>query len=166
MRLSITANVTIFDKLYTKYVDETPFALEAEAEIKSIERFRREYVQNLSSYYNIHRSVGRDILPDAILPLKIDLIGKNDVYVFAKSIDLERRRYNVEHDVNAFYPLKNLAKSAHKFLISKESEKQYQEQHQIWTNLRNANWLEYVDVSETERLEAYAQEHGVLPVFE
>jgi len=66
-------------------------------------------VLNFQEATNVNITVDNTILKDAIIPLKFDLVGKNDYEVYAKSIDLERRKYNVEHDVNAFYPIKDLS---------------------------------------------------------
>lgn len=164
-KIDIQLTPNIVTSLYHKFVDEEHFTLEENHYENSIEKYRKEYLPNLSSYYNTNRIIDRKTIPDVIIPMKFDLVGKNEIEVFAKSIDLERRTYNVEHDVNGFYPLKNLKEKAKKFFISKEPDKKYETQHQIWQTLRSANWLEYVDISEVERLEKYAKEHQVLPLF-
>jgi len=164
-KMSIEVDNKIFNKLYTQFVDDELFAIDINEDAKSIEKFRREFIPQLSSYYNVNITVDNTILKDAIIPLKFDLVGKNDYEVYAKSIDLERRKYNVEHDVNAFYPIKDLSPKSKKFIISAEPDKKYQIQHQIWKNLRDSNWLEYLDISEAEKLREYAQAHNVEPLI-
>lgn len=163
-KMSIEINNEIFNKLYMQFIDDELFAIDINEDTKSIEKFRRDFVPQLSHYYNVNFTVDNTILKDAIIPLKFDLVGKNDVEVFVKSIDLERRKYNVEHDVNAFYPIKDLSPESKKFIISAEPQKRYASQHQIWKNLRNSKWLEYVDVSEAEKLQEYAKTHDVEPL--
>ncbi len=163
-KISIKVENSIFNKLYMQFIDDEVFTVEINDNTKSIEKFRREFIPKLSSYYNLNHVVDDRILKGAIIPLKFDLVGKNDIMVFTKSIDLERRKYNVEHDINAFYPIKDLSKNSKKFIVSAEPNKKYSNQHQIWKNLRNANWLEYIDVSEAEKLEIYAKEHDVEPL--
>jgi len=163
-KMSIQVDKVVFNKLYTQFIDNELFEIEIDENSKSIEKFRRDFVPQLSHYYNVNFTVDNTILEDAIIPLKFDLVGKNEVGVFAKSIDLERRKYNVEHDVNAFYPIKDLSPESKKFIISAEPQKRYASQHQIWKNLRNSKWLEYVDVSEAEKLQEYAKTHDVEPL--
>ncbi|MEM9921811.1 MAG: hypothetical protein AAF990_27150, partial [Bacteroidota bacterium] len=163
-RISLSVTQEVYNKLYEKYIDIDPFSIEVEENVKSIERFRKEYIPTLDRYYNINYTVGKEILPGAILPLKFDLVGKNEVEVFAKSIDLERRRYNVEHDINSFYPIKDLSPLSTKFIVTKEPDKRFMTQHNIWKNLRDTSWLEYIDISEVERLEDYAKSHQVEPI--
>lgn len=163
-KMSIEVNNKIFNKLYMQFVDDELFAIDTNEDAKSIEKFRRDFIPQLSTYYNVNIIVDNTILKDAIIPLKFDLVGKNDREVFAKSIDLERRKYNVEHDVNAFYPIKDLSPKSKKFIISAEPDKRYVSQYQVWKNLRNTSWLEYVDVSEVEKLREYAEINGIRPL--
>ncbi len=163
-KISIEINNNIFEKLYLQFIDDELFSVKIEDDTKSIEKFRQDFIPKLSNYYNLNYTVDNTILKGAIIPLKFDLVGKNEVEVFAKSIDLERRKYNVEHDINAFYPIKDLSRDSKKFIISTEPDKKYTSQHQIWKNLRSSDWLEYIDVSEAEKLQIYAEEHNVLPL--
>ncbi len=164
--IDIQISKEIFEVLYHRYVDEDLFTKMIEDNIEnSIEKYRKEVLPNLSKYYNTNRKVGSDIIADAMIPIHFDLVGKNEVEVFAKSIDLERRVYNIEHDISLLYPLKNFKNEAKKFFISKEPMKKYKKQHDIWNNLRKEKWLEYVDISEVEKLETYAKLHNVEPLF-
>lgn len=163
-KLSIDVDVNIFNTLYEKYIDSDPYSKGAEEGMTSFEKFKREELPKLRKYYNTNYTVDKDILPGALLPLKFDLVGKNDFKVFGKAIDLERRKYYVEHDVNALYPLENLSPDSKKFIISQEPEKHFHMQHQIWKNLKNSDWWEYVDLSEIDKLEEYAIEHNVEPI--
>jgi len=163
-KMSIQIDKSIFDELYAELIDDESFTVENNEDTKSIEIFRSNFVPQLSPYYNVNFTLDNTILKDAIIPLKFDLVGKDEHKVFAKSIDLERRKYNVEHDVNAFYPIKDLSPKSKKFIVTTEPDKKYKIQHQIWENLRHANWLEYIDVSEAEKLREYAQTHDVEPL--
>lgn len=164
IKLSLQVTKEIFDTLYEKYVDEELYAVEVDENEKSIEKFRREFIPKLQPYYNTNLAVGSDMIPGVLAPIKFDLVGRNEIPVFAKSIDLERRTYNVEHDVNALYPIKDLSTNAKTFIISKEPDKKLQFQHSVWNNLRTSPWFEYIDISEADRLEVYAKEHNVEPI--
>lgn len=164
-KMSVQVSKDNFEKMYSQLIDDESFTIKNNEDAKSIETFRRDFVPQLSSYYNVNFTVDNTILKNAIIPLKFDLAGKNEHEVFAKSIDLERRKYNVEHDVNAFYPIKDLSPKSKKFIVTAEPDKKYKIQHQIWENLRRANWLEYIDISEAEKLREYAQTHHVEPLI-
>jgi len=181
-KIEMTANQDFFHSLYVKFIDSkgiklknnnqsylvenySPLLKDNNSQLNSVEKFRKNYSSKLKKYYNVNLIVDNKILPDAISPIKFDLVGQNEVKVFAQSIDLERRKYNVEHDVNTFYQIKDLSPNSKKFIISKEPNKRFKLQHQIWGNLKSSEWLEYVDISEVERLKQYAEKHEVEPLL-
>ncbi len=162
--ISSEINHKIFNILFEKFIDDKIYATEKEGN-NSIETFRREFIPTLKHFFNTNITIGSDIFLGAISPLKFDLAGKNEIPVFVKSIDLERRKYNVEHDINFLYPLKNLSPESKKFIVTKEPHQNFGVQHEIWQNLKNSDWLEYIDISEVDKLREYAELHHVVPLF-
>ena len=98
------------------------------------------------------------------MPIKVDLIGHNEIPVYAHLIDLERKNYNIQNDLAVLFMLNNAFEQAKGFHISAEPDKtRYPGQHQTWKSIRNWKDSEYVDVSEIQKIEKYATEHGVSP---
>ncbi|NJL76550.1 MAG: hypothetical protein HC892_17565 [Saprospiraceae bacterium] len=103
-------------------------------------------------------------IPNLPAPIKVDLAGKNDAEVYVMGIDLERRIDYVSKDVYAFYYLNRVTPRAKRFLVSAEPSASFPMQFQTWQDLRRSSEFEYLDISEVEKLEIYAQEHGVKPI--
>ncbi len=62
--------------------------------------------------------------------------------------------------------LKEALGEAKGFLISSEPNKnKFPSQHDIWNSIRNWNDSEYIDISESQKIEDYATQHGVVPLI-
>lgn len=52
------------------------------------------------------------------------------------------------------------------FLFGDEPDKKiYPKSHDVWTDLRRWNKLNYYPLSEIDKLKDYAEQHGVKPLF-
>jgi len=126
---------------------------------------RNEFVQKVKEYYSIDRELTRDEYSTLIMPVKIDLLGKNERPVFAKFFDFERQ---VNYIKNDFFDLTQLQEALTKpkgFIVSFEPENaKYPIQHQAWEDLRSNKKTEYLDASEIDKIQEYAEVHGVVPV--
>lgn len=57
-------------------------------------------------------------------------------------------------------------KKAQGFVMAQEPSKNDQAQHNIWAALRISPLFDYVDISESERIIAYAEENNVHPLLQ
>lgn len=166
--IDIDVNQEIFTKLFQKYVDNS-YPSESIDKLKkqnSFYRFKKERLPELKPYYNTEFRITSDLFPELIMPVKLDLVGKNDIAVFGKSINLERITYHVREDLSNLLLLEKAVPESKRFVISKEPNKiHFKQQHSIWQDIHKSSWFEYVDLSEVEKLEEYATSHGVLPLF-
>lgn len=167
--IDVEANQQIFTKLFQKYIDKS-YPAESIHKFKkhnSFYKFKRERLPELRPYYNTEFRVTSDLFPELMMPVKLDLVGKNNTAVFGKSINLERITYHVREDLSNLLLLEKAVPDSKRFVISKEPNKiHFKEQHNIWQDIHKSSWFEYVDLSEVEKLEDYATSHGVLPLFE
>lgn len=89
--------------------------------------------------------------------------------VYAQTVDMEAGVHTVSSHINAFVQLKTTYAEnkifLKDFIIAEEPERQnFPKQHDIWKQLRDSNILNYLDLSESEKLISYAKEHGVIPL--
>lgn len=165
--IDVLATSAFFTKLFQKFVDDTDQPKPVEQK-RSFEQFRRNNEAVLKVHYTIEREIFTEELPQLMMPVKIDLIGMNEIPVYAQSIDLDRRVYHIENDYGKLLLLRNAFDTKYKkrteFIVTSEPQKTQQKQHAIWKNLRASKEFTYLDVSEADKIIEYADEHGVKPL--
>ena len=154
----------LFESLFKKYVDEYEF-IETISEPRSFDSNRTAFFNKVQPYFNIEQEVTPEIVPGLIMPVKVDLIGKNDIPVYAQAIDLERQNYHIQNDLAVLFMLNKALVNAKGFHISSEPNKKlFPHQHDTWKSIKDWNDSEYIDLSEVEKIEEYATLHGVVPL--
>ncbi|MBI4645077.1 MAG: hypothetical protein HY738_00415 [Bacteroidia bacterium] len=157
------ANEKTFKILFEKFVDEYAFIESQEKKKRSIETFKIDYYPKLEPYFNIEREVTFNDIPNLLMPVKVDMMGKNEIEVFAQTVDFEKNPYYIQNDITNLLILKNAIDRAKQFIISKEPNKNFSKQHDIWNNIKKSNLFQYVDLSEAELIEDYAKKNNVKP---
>jgi hypothetical protein len=161
--IELEANEVLFEMLFKKYIDESGF-IQKSSEPRSFDSFRNLFFPKVKSYFNIEQEITSEDVPDLVISLKVDLIGKNEIPVYAQTIDLERLNYHIQNDLAVILMLNRAFVNAKGFLVSSEPDKiLFSHQHETWKTIKAWKESEYVDLSEYERIEEYATEHGVLP---
>jgi hypothetical protein len=158
--IAIVPTQAVFEQLFKKLVDEQGVYLPKKTMELSFSRVRESTI--LRERFNYDFEVNQNLFPDLIVPVKIDLVGENGTPTFIKLIDLERRKDYIANDVSRFNFVRDAVPQSQRFIVSKEPLKAtFPVQHQIWENLRSTTLFDYVDISEVERLEEYAEVHNV-----
>ena len=99
-----------------------------------------------------------------ILPVTVDLFGKNEIHVMGQFFDLEKPIKNIKADMFDYQQVATIYKKSKKFIVSSEPDKIIQaEKHHFWSAIRKQRSHTYVDISEIEIIEQYAKEHNVVP---
>lgn len=163
VRIDIEFNDENFLKLFEKYIDiEKPLI---EKSLKQVSRVKEAFLPTVTRYFTEEREITEKEFPSIIIPVTVDLFGRNSIPVYAQFVDLER---NLNHIKGEYYDLKQLEEAipdGYGFLVSSEPDKeQFPRQHDIWINIRKTTDFEFVDVSEVEKIKVYAEEHGVKPL--
>lgn len=154
----------LFEILFKKYVDEFAF-VETVSEPRSFDNYRTAFFNRVKSHFNIEQEVTPEIVKGLIMPVKVDLIGKNEIPVYAQTIDLERQNYHIQNDLAVIFMLHKAWVNAKGFHISSEPDKKlFPQQHDTWKSIREWNDSQYVDLAEVEKIEEYANQHGVVPL--
>lgn len=170
--LSLTANESIFAKLFEKYVFDLEESVVSVSKPTIIQRVRQELFPKISSHVNIDRHLTSQEIPNLFVPTDVHFIGRNDVPVAGHTFDFEKRLYNLEHDVASFVGLAkafelNGEKNGQFYVIGNEpSRKDHPEQHKTWKTIHESDFLEFVPVEEMEKVDSYLREHEVEPYFE
>ena len=166
VNINFEYSIELFQKLFQKLVDETAFDIKIEKTYSSVDRFKRTFYPKAKKYFNIEQEINSIMYPKLIMPVKMDLMGKNEKEVFAQSIDMSKTLRSIENGIADLLLINRALPDAKQFILSSEPDKSYEINHRIWNNIRGLNEFEYVDLSESEKITDYALKHGVIPLLE
>lgn len=158
-----------FSTIFRKYVDEIVETLEVVPKIKPVEYIKLQFGDKIKEYYDFNKEITHEQVKHLITPVRVDFAGKNEIDVYAQTVDMEGGYGSVANNINAFMQLKttyiNNEVPVKDFIIAKEPDKgQFPRQHDMWSQLRASKILNYLDLSESEAIITYAEQHGVVPV--
>jgi hypothetical protein len=162
--VDLEANDQIFGLLFNKFIDIEEVS--DQVVIRRIDRFKKQYYPQVKSYFNIDQEINSTQYSGLFTPVKIDLMGKNDIEVFGQTIDFEKKIYSIECNIGNLLQLNRALPKAKQFVIGYEPDKNLDINHRIWNNIRQSSEFEYVDVSEAEKITEYAISHGVTPLLD
>lgn len=163
--LEIEGSESVFNKLFVKLIDDSVFE-KTELKTRRIENFKKEYYPRVKTYFNIERKIDSTNYPGLFTPVKIDLMGKNKIEVFAHLLDFDKEIRSIEFTIGNLLQINRALPKAKQFVLSFEPDKQNKIYQRVWNNIRKNNGFEYVDISESQRIEEYAVTHGVTPLFD
>ena len=167
--IEVVANDETFSILFRKFIDESSFVVEPILKTNVFDNYKSVNRPRLSNHFNIDKEVTSDNIQYLLAPVKLDLIGQNEIPVYAQGVDLDRQVYHIEADlaqlllIDKAYDTQQITTKG--FIISREPSKKGIKQHNIWLQLRSNKIYEYVDFSEFEKIISYATLHGVRPII-
>jgi hypothetical protein len=164
-KINMTYSNNLFQLLFKKFINETDFEIKEKEAIDTFNQFKKVHYQKVKSFFNIEKEINSINYPKLIMPVKIDLMGKNNREVFAQSIDLSKNLLSVEYSIAGILNINRAIPKAKQFIISSEPDKSNVVNHRIWNNIRKDKGFDYVDVAEFEIIEDYAQKHDVVPLL-
>ncbi|MDE3212587.1 MAG: hypothetical protein KGM98_05075 [Bacteroidota bacterium] len=167
--IHLEINEENFLSLFNKYIDYIIVSTEVIQKLKPAEYIKKQYGERIKAHYDFNKELTHDQVENLITPVRIDFAGKNEIDVFAQTIDMEAGPGTVANHINAFIQLLTTYQKNNKrmkdFLIAKEPAiESFPKQHDIWNQLRNSGILNYLDLSESEEIIIYAEKHGVVPL--
>ncbi len=161
--IDVKVEQIVFKNLFSKFIDEET---DVEPKLKSnIQLVKADFYPKVNEYFSIEKEITHEKYPKVLLPVTIDLLGKNEKYVLGQFLDLEKNIYHIKNDFFDYQQLSEVFKTSQKFIISNEPQKvKFPQQHYFWNEIRKQKKHTYVDVSELEIIEIYANQHQVTPV--
>lgn len=156
-------------KLFEKLVDAGNAEEVITKKPTPIRRLTLEYEEKIRRHFIANHTVTYEDLPNLLVPVKVDLVGKNGIDVFVQSIDMTAGQNQIINEISTFYLLKDTYKKNKfplmDFVLSEEPPIELKRQHEIWSQLVESKEFNYVDISEGERIIIYAEQNQVRPVF-
>lgn len=160
--IDVKVEKTVFEALFKKFIDEET---ETQTTTKNnIQIVKTDFFPRVQNHFSIEKVFTFENSPKVLLPITIDLFGKNETYVFGQFLDLEKSIYHIKNDYFDYHQLSEIYAKSYKFLISNEPHKiKYPQQHYFWSEIRKIKTHQYIDISELEVIEEYAIKHQVQP---
>lgn len=160
--IDVPVNENIFENLFTRFIDDE--SSEKAAPKSDIQLVKIKFFPVLKPYFTTEKKISFQTEKKILLPVTIDLFGKNEIPVMGQFFDLEKGINHIKTDMFDFQQVASIYKKSKKFIISSEPDKQTQaDKHHFWSSIRKQKALTYVDINEVEIIEQYAKEHNVVP---
>lgn len=161
--IDVEVNQIVFEQLFSKFIDEETIVKPQQS--STIKIIKEEFFPRVKDHFSIEKEFSFEKNPSILLPVTIDLFGKNERYVIGQFIDLEKSVYYIKNDYFDYNQMVENFRDSMKFLISSEPQKEkYPVQHIFWNEIRKQSKQTFVDISEIGIIEEYAKQHNVQPV--
>jgi hypothetical protein len=163
VQIDVPVSDETFRSLFIKFIEKDVIVTEKKKH--NVQLTKESFLPRIESYYSINKELTNIDYPDLVLPITIDMIGKNERTVISQFFDLERGLYHIKNDYFDLNQIPKIIPDSKKFIVSTEPDKNnFGRQHDIWKQIRKITSFTYVDVSEVEIIEEYAKKHEVKPI--
>lgn len=165
-------NLESFKAIFNKYVFEYDEEINTVKNEDILSKVKSRLFTKIEDRVNLNVTVSSNDFNELLTPVDVNFIGKNGVVVAGQTIDFMKRLYNLENDLTRYISFTKAVdySSANKgkyFLVGQEPSKiENPTNHRTWKHVRESHLVEYVDLSETEKIKDYIVSKGVSPYFE
>jgi hypothetical protein len=127
------------------------------------------FYQNIKERVNIDYTLKPTLLPTLPVAMHIDFIGQNGTVIIGKTIDFEKRFYDLRKEIADIYTLRlsfddDDRPNTFFFLIGNEPPTSKIEHHNLWDTLKSVKkWIKIVPSTETKVIEKQLIEKDVRP---
>lgn len=166
--LDVKPSADIFEKLFQKFVGYTPEKTKEPIAHNIYKQMKESLYPRIDKRVLIDKQLTHKEVKDLPYPVKVNFIGQNGFPVAGKVIDLNQHFETNKTHFSEFTLLMKALEYKHEtgkyFLISEEPRKN-SKNHELWQQIREVRFFEYVEASETQKVEEYLEEHDVKPEF-
>lgn len=169
--IDLEVNQSNFEKLFSKlvYRDEYKLIAAEEKEDKFLTT-KSNIKSRTERKVNWHFDVTDQYIPDLLIPVTADFIGKNGHYVSGSFIDFNKKKSSLVNEVAKQFelirPIKNNDRHSKCFVLSMEPPKTMQEEHKIWMNVYTSDLIDYIDLNDYEKVVEHIESTGTKPLLE
>lgn len=172
-KIEIDITLETFKQLFNKYV----FEYDEEVSLVSkgediLSKVKANLFSKIENRVNLNVTVNSNDFNELLTPVDVNFLGKNGVIVAGQTIDFLKRLYNLENDLTRYISFTkavdySCSKKGKYFLVGQEPSKiENPANHRTWKHVRESHLVEYIDLSETEKIKNYIIDKGVEPFFD
>lgn len=161
-----------YRRIFEKYIFEYEESVNFDNVHTIYENVKTKLYPKIDGKVNIDRTLTSDDFSNLFAPVEVSFIGVNGVPVAGQVFDFEKRHYNLENDITRFISLtKAIELSGQKdgkyFVLGREPQtSSTNKNHMMWAQIRDAKFLDFVDIDEVGIVEDYIEKNHVTPFFE
>ena len=169
--VEVDVNEKSLAKLFNNYIGETfeDRLLIMPEVFHPLQTFKNKFQSKIEHHFIQERTITYLDVPNLIVPVQVDLVGRNGIDVFVQSIDTLSQPGTIIKDVSTFYLLKDTYKKnkmpIKDFLLSKEPPTNMKRQHDLWKHFYKSKEFTYVDIGDSDVIIKYAEQNNVQPSF-
>lgn len=170
-KIDTDVNLEKFKSLFNKYVFEYDEEINIIKDEDILSKVRTSLFIKIEDRVNLNVTVSSNDFKELLTPVDVNFIGKNGVIVAGQTIDFVKRLYNLENDLTRYISFTkavdySCANKGKYFLVGQEPSKiENPANHRTWKHVRESHLVEYIDLSETEKIKDYIISKGVSPYF-
>jgi hypothetical protein len=170
VEIDLNVDESLFQTLFQKFVfSEESFESVENARNPLFGKQKRAFKNKARAYANIDFSVGKDLVKNLVVPVKVDVFGKNGAFVSGQTIDFSKTAASLNNALSSYLYLVDHAKQSDNgascYILGSEPDKASKEQHEIWTSIRQSRSVEFVDMNDAELVIEAMKRKGVKPIL-
>ena len=167
--IDLNIDLDIFKSLFRKFIYSSEvFESFESVNVSPFIKTKKDWLQTAKKYANVHFSVTSSIISDLIVPVTVDVFGKNGSFVSSQMIDFKKAQHHLSNEISSLLYLvektKKIDSESKSFIVGDEPIKSEVVNHQIWSDLRASNLVEMVSVDESAKVIDYLHIKGVAPL--
>ena len=165
-------NLESFKSIFNKYVFEFEEEINIIKNEDILSKVKTRLFTKIEDRVNLNVTISSNDFNELLTPVDVNFIGKNGVVVAGQTIDFVKRMYNLENDLTRYISFTkavdySCSKKGKYFIVGQEPNKTENPiNHRTWKNVKESHLVEYIDLSETERIQDYIVSKGVSPFFD
>ena len=171
-KIELDVSLDNFKLLFEKFVFNFEEEIETLKKENILSKVKTRLYSKIESQVNLNVTVRSKDFNELVTPVDVNFLGKNGVVVSGQTLDFSKRLYNLEHDLTSYISFTKAVDFKEKnkgkyFIVGQEPhKKEHPKNHKTWKHVRESHLVEYVDLSETEKIKEYIYENQVTPFFE
>jgi hypothetical protein len=170
-KIELDVSIDNFKLLFEKFVFDYEEEVESLKKEDILSKVKTRLYSKIESQVNLNVTVKSKDFNELVTPVDVNFLGKNGVVVSGQTLDFSKRLYNLEHDLTSYISFTKAVDFKEKdkgkyFLVGQEpNKKEHPRNHRTWKHVRESHLVEYVDLSETEKIKEYIFTNQVTPFF-
>ena len=170
--IDISFSTENFKRIFKKYVHVKYDSDEVLISTDDInKRVKERLYSTIDNRVNLDVSLNSSHFENLFTPIEINFIGMNGIPVVGQTVDFSKKHYNLENDIARFVSLTKAIelhdkKKGKYFILGHEPEGKEDKNHVLWSQIKNSDFLDFVDIDAIGIVEEYIEHFDVKPYFE
>ena len=170
--IDIILNESTYKIIFEKYIFQYEEMVSVRTEPTIFQKVKTKLYPKILGRVNIDKILTSNDFSNLFAPVEVNFIGVNGVPVAGQAFDFEKKHYFLENDVTRFISLTKALELSGKpngkyFVLGREPKvNSTDKNHMMWSQICDAQFLEFVDIDEIGIVEEYIEKNHVTPFFD